>query len=528
MLNTSDYLLAAGGDDDVAVVEGACQYSYAELRAAAARLLRALSELELPPGSRVGILAPNSLFWIASYLAVMKLELVAVPLSEKLTADDAQRNLEQVGCRVVLADRRLRRRFQGALRTVATVLTDEITTAAAGTGQADASQADTGHADADHADVAMSWPPPAECDPDADAVLMFTSGTTSRPKAVRVTHQNLQANTDSIIEYLHLRADDRVLVILPFFYCYGASLMHTHLRVGGRVVLHNSFAFPETALDVMEREGCTVLAGVPSSFQLLLRATSFARRELPSLRLIQQAGGKLPPILVEELLAARNAAHLFIMYGQTEATARLSYVPPEQLQSKAGSIGRGIPGVRLRVLDDQGRPVAPGERGEIYAQGRNISPGYFDDPEGSAVKFTPFGLRTGDLATVDEDGYIYVVDRRDDFIKSWGYRVSSQEIEAAVLRNENLVSAAAIGIPDLEAGEAIMLFVTACSSSRVTPEDVLGDCRRHLPKHMVPREVLVVDGLPLNANGKVAKTALREMATVTRVGGPVPGTVGPK
>ena len=141
------------------------------------------------------------------------------------------------------------------------------------------------------------WPDAAPIDPSADAVLMFTSGTTSQPKAVRVTHGNIQANTDSIITFLELRSDDRVLVILPFFYCYGASLLHTHLRRGGRVVLCNSFVFPETALDVLEQEECTVLAGVPSSFQLLLRASTFAQRALPSLRLIQQAGGKLPPVL---------------------------------------------------------------------------------------------------------------------------------------------------------------------------------------------------------------------------------------
>ena len=286
------------------------------------------------------------------------------------------------------------------------------------------------------------WPDAVPVDPDADAVLMFTSGTTSRPKAVRVTHGNIQANTDSIIKFLELRSDDRVLVILPFFYCYGASLLHTHLRCGGRVVLCNSFVFPETALDLLEREECTVLAGVPSSFQLLLRASTFTQRALPSLRLIQQAGGKLPPVLIEELLAAKPTAKLFVMYGQTEATARLSYLPPDKLPDKPGSIGKGIPGVELRVLDENGEPVPPGERGEIYATGANISPGYYDDPEGSAAKFTPYGLRTGDLAVVDEDGYIFIVDRRDDFIKSWGHRISSQEVEAAALRMEQLVSAA--------------------------------------------------------------------------------------
>src|SRR6185437_15830875 len=262
-----------------------------------------------------------------AYLAVMKLGHVAVPFSDKLTPDDVRRNASIVGCAGVFADRRVVRRYSAAFGDGLTILTDE----ALRSGQK------------------SYWPPAVRTDPSADAVLMFTSGTTSRPKAVRVTHGNIQANTDSIITFLGLRGDDRVLVILPFFYCYGASLLHTHLRCGGRVVLCDSLVFPEAALDLLEREECTVLAGVPSSFQLLLRASTFAQRALPSLRLIQQAGGKLPPVLIAELVAAKPAAKLFVMYGQTEATARLSYLPPDKLSAKPGSIGNGIPGVRLRV-----------------------------------------------------------------------------------------------------------------------------------------------------------------------------------
>jgi len=327
-----------------------------------------------------------------------------------------------------------------------------------------------------------------------------------------VTHRNIRANTDSIVDYLGLRADDRALVILPFSYCYGASLLHTHLRAGARLVVCNSFVYPETAIDLLDREGCTVLAGVPSSFQLLLRASSFATRALPSLRLVQQAGGKLPQVLVDELRAAQPGAELFVMYGATEATARLSYLPPELLDAKPGSVGRGIPGVELRVLDEDGRPVAPGERGQIYARGDNIGPGYLDDPEATAAKFTEHGLRTGDVAVVDEDGFIYIVDRADDFIKSWGHRVSSQEVEACALGLEDLVAAAAVGVPDDEAGEAVTLFVTRRPGVDVDPEQVLAFMRAGLPTHMVPRSVHVLDALPLTANGKTAKAVLRELA----------------
>jgi acyl-CoA synthetase (AMP-forming)/AMP-acid ligase II len=488
--NTSDYLLANATPDGVALVDSGERYTYGQLRSAAGTLAAQLAAQDLPPGSRVAVLGPNSLFWIAAYLAVMKLGHVAVPFSDKLTPDDVRRNAGLVGCAAVFADRRILRRFAAAFGDDIAVLTDEVL----------------------RPGREPHWPGSIPVDPGTDAVLMFTSGTTSRPKAVRITHGNIQTNTDSIITFLGLRSDDRVLAILPFHYCYGASLLHTHLRRGGRVVLCNSFVFPEIALDLLEREECTVLAGVPSSFQLLLRASTFAQRPLPSLRLIQQAGGKLPPVLIRDLLAAKPAAKLFVMYGQTEATARLSHLPPDKLQAKPGSIGKGIPAVQLRVLNESGEPVAPGERGEIYATGANISPGYYEDPQGSAAKFTQYGLRTGDLATVDDDGDIFIVDRRDDFIKSWGHRISSQEVEAAALRMEQLVSAAVIGVPDDEAGEAVTLFVTARPGAVVTPDEVLAVCRQHLPKYMVPRSVLILEVLPLNSNGKIAKPQLREMA----------------
>jgi acyl-CoA synthetase (AMP-forming)/AMP-acid ligase II len=394
---------------------------------------------------------------------------------------------------VVVADRRSLGRYADALAGLTTISEEALSV-----------------------DGPSAWPAlPTE--PGSDALLLFTSGTTSRPKAVRITHGNIRANTTSIVSYLGLHRADRVLVVLPFSYCYGLSLLHTHLRVGAALVLCNSFAYPENVVNLMEREAVTVFAGVPSSFQLLLRASTFGSRQLPCLRLIQQAGGKLPPALVEELRTAKPDAQLFVMYGQTEATARLSYLPPSELSVRPGSIGRGIPGVTLHVLDEHGREVTPGEQGEIYARGENISPGYYGDPAGSAEKFTPLGLRTGDLATVDDDGFISIVDRRDDFIKSWGHRISSQEVEACALRMPSLVSAAAVGVPDRDAGEAVTLFVTTRSGSGLVSDDVLAFCRQHLATYMVPRSVVVLDALPLNDSGKVAKTRLRELATARSV-----------
>jgi acyl-coenzyme A synthetase/AMP-(fatty) acid ligase len=182
------------------------------------------------------------------------------------------------------------------------------------------------------------------------------------------------------------------------------------------------------------------------------------------------------------------------------------------LETKLGSIGRGIPGVRLSVLDEAGDPVKPGEVGEITAWGKNISPGYLEEPDASAEKFRSGCLHTGDLATVDEDDFIFVVDRKDDFIKCLGHRVSSQEIEANVLQIPEVVSAAAIGVPDDVQGEAIMVFATLKKKATTTADEVITHCRLSLARHMVPKEVVFIDSLPMNAHGKVVKAKLKEMA----------------
>jgi long-chain acyl-CoA synthetase len=282
--------------------------------------------------------------------------------------------------------------------------------------------------------------------------------------------------------------------------------------VGGTLVLADSFMYPETVLDLMEAQNCTGFAGVPSVYQTLLRNSSFPHRRWPSLRKVQQAGGKLASVLTDELRTAVAPAEVYVMYGQTEATARLSYLPPTLLESKPGSIGRGIPGVALKVLDETGAAVKVGQIGEIVAWGDNISPGYWRNPEATAQTFVDGALRTGDLATVDEDGFIYIVDRKSDFIKSFGYRVSSQQVEACILELPDIVAAATVGVPDLERGEAIVAFVSRRDGSSLTPAEVLSYCAAHLAHHMRPRSVVVLDRLPVNARGKVMKTELRQQA----------------
>lgn len=491
-MNTGDYLPGAADDRCVAIIDGGKEYTYADLRAAIKRIAGALVHANVLPQDRVGIFGPNSFFWAASYLAILKLGAVAVPFSPSVTPPQLSGMQKLVACRVVcLQDRHITTTTSGVFSNCH-LITDSILQ--------------------DHQSAGLSWPESRSFSGDELAALMFTSGTTAGPRAVCVTRRNIQANTESIIAALGIQPDDRMLVVLPFHYCFGTSLLHTHLRAGASLVLAGSSSLPEVLLNEIEATGCTSLAGVPSVYQMLLRGSTFPRRDLPTLRKFQQAGGKLSPVLIEELAALRPTAQIFIMYGQTEATARLSCLAPEHLFARLGSIGRGLPGVELRVVNDAGQDVQPGEVGQIIARGDNITAGYLNDPEATARTFADGVLHTGDMATVDPDGFIFIVDRQSDFIKPLGRRVSSHEIEACLLTLPEVTSAAVIGIPDQLLGEAIKGYVTLQPGMLLEPKAIIAHCRRVLPRYMVPKEIVVMDQLPMNAQGKVLKTVLRQMA----------------
>lgn len=205
------------------------------------------------------------------------------------------------------------------------------------------------------------------------------------------------------------------------------------------------------------------------------------------------------------------------MYGQTEATARLSYLPPDLLEKKIGSIGKGIPGVHLRVENDAGEEVRPGEVGEIVAEGENITQGYWRAPEETAASFHADKLHTGDLATVDEDGFIFVAGRSKDFLKCGGKRISCKQLEQQLLECEDLLEAAVIGIPDDVLGEAIKAFVVPRSGRTASEERIRRYCKGHLPFQFVPRQIVMLASLPKNSAGKVLKDHLRNADALTTV-----------
>jgi acyl-CoA synthetase (AMP-forming)/AMP-acid ligase II len=346
------------------------------------------------------------------------------------------------------------------------------------------------------------------------AEIIFTSGSTGKPKGVMISHKNLVANTASIIEYLHLTPDDRMLVVLPFYYCYGLSLLHTHLRVGGSIVFNNSFIFLGTVINNLQKYNCTGFAGVPSHFQILMRMSdSFRTTKFPALRYVTQAGGKLATVFIDEFRNAFPEVDFYVMYGQTEATARLSYLPPDIYEKKKGSMGKGIPGVELRVVNKDGENVMPGETGEVIARGDNIMIGYYHDEESTRNSLRDGWLWTGDLGEVDDEGYIYLTARKNEIIKVRGKRISPKEIESVILQIPEVVDCSVEGIDDPVEGEALKATVVIKDGTGgiLTEDHLKRHCARSLAQFKIPSVFEFKRNITISPTGKkIKKTEINQ------------------
>jgi acyl-CoA synthetase (AMP-forming)/AMP-acid ligase II len=322
------------------------------------------------------------------------------------------------------------------------------------------------------------------------------------------TFRNIDANTRSIVQYLGLGAADRAMLILPLSYCYGRSVLQTHLFAGGSVFLDNRFMYPRVVLEALAAEDCTGFAGVPATFEIIRRQVGVSSLSFPRLRYLTQAGGAMAPDTIGWVRRAFHPARLFVMYGQSEATSRLSYLPPERAEDKGGSIGIAIPGVELKVVDGDGVEIAPGEVGHLVARGDNVTLGYLDEPEETAAILRDGWLWTGDLAWRDADGFFFHVGRSKEILKIGGHRVSPVEIEHALERHPEVAEAAVVGLKNDLAGEAAAAFVVRRQGSAVSEVELRRFCRQLLPAFMVPGAIAFVDALPRNQAGKLLRAEI--------------------
>ena len=335
--------------------------------------------------------------------------------------------------------------------------------------------------------------------------IIYTSGSTGRAKGVMLTHGNIVANADSICEYLQLTDRDIQMVVLPFFYVMGKSLLNTIFAAGGTLVINNKFAFPATVINQMIEERVTLFSGVPSTYAYLLHRSPLKKNKesLTHLRMVTQAGGHMARSVKSALREALPGnTQICIMYGATEASARLTWLDPDYFEQKIDSIGRAIPGVTLKILDDQGLELPQGAKGEVVASGPNIMQGYWRDPEATAKALDHNGYHTGDVGFKDPDGFIFLEGRRDNLLKVGGHRINPQDVEDALLATELAVEAAVVGIDDDLLGKRLAALVVPLNGD-TSPEAILEKCASMLPKYKMPAELRFVRALPKNANGKV-------------------------
>lgn len=337
------------------------------------------------------------------------------------------------------------------------------------------------------------------------AALMPTSGSTGTPRLVQVTHGNLIANTEAIIRSQSLGTEECAMLILPLSYCFGASVVHTHFYQGGGVVFDSRFMFPDKVLRAISTFGCTTFAGVPTVYAILTGRSSLRSIPLPGLKRFLQAGGALDARTLQTMREIVPSARFFVMYGQTEGTARITCLPADRLDDKFGSAGLPLDNLELRIVDEAGLEVPKGQVGEVWVKGPSICPGYFEDPEETERKFSHGWLKTGDMASLDEDDYLWIKGRKGDFMKIRGVRVSFAEVEACVGAMHGVSECAAASVIHPEAGEALTLFLVAKNGAADLPERV----RQSLPAHWTCVAVHLVPALPRTSNGKLARSLLK-------------------
>ena len=295
---------------------------------------------------------------------------------------------------------------------------------------------------------------------------------------------------------------------LPFHFSYGMSVLNSNLASGAHLVLEDNLAFPQVLVKRLQDEGITGFAGVPATFALLLGRTQLADFDLSRLRYVTQAGGAMPRTQIQALRAALPQARLFVMYGQTEATARLSYLPPDELDEKLGSVGLPLPGVDIEIRDPSGRVVPDDAIGELCARGPNVMMGYWDDAALTAQVVRDGWLHTGDLAHRDGDGYLYIDGREVEMIKVGAFRVSPQEIEEVLATLPGVQEVAVTGMPDALLGQAIKAVIVPREGARVDVMGVKAHCRAHLAQYKIPKVVEFAAELPRTSSGKVQRYKL--------------------
>lgn len=497
-----DLLLTAAARDPgkVALRRKRATWTYGDVVRGAAAATERLRGAGLEPGDRVGLLFRNCPEYVALLYGALAARLAVVPLNVQERASVLSVQVAHGGARMVIGDpdhpewEALKAALPPDVATLEVMAVDDdasvetfMQSAGAAPGQVLESPAVTR---------------------DDMAILLYTSGTTGRPKGVMLSHGNLVANNVTIIDYLALNPSDVGLTVMPFHFSYGNSVLHTHLGAGATLLLEDNLAYPLVVMQRLQNERVTGFSGVPSTFAILMSRTRIDEFDLGAMRYLTQAGGAMTRAAIQRMRELVPSARFFVMYGQTEATARLTYLPPARLDEKLGSIGKPLAGIDIEVRDPDGRVLPPGKTGELCARGPNIMLGYWRDEEATRAAVVDGWLHTGDLAHTDADGFLYIDGRVVEMIKVGSFRVSPLEVEEVLATLPGIAEMAVASMPDELLGQAVKAVLVLRDGATLDEREVKAHCRARLAAYKVPKVVEFARELPRTSSGKIQRFKL--------------------
>jgi long-chain acyl-CoA synthetase len=483
--------------DSIALFSRGRPTTYGELREQVDSMRGGLAGLGIGIGDRVAILCNNSRYFVVAYLAVLGLGAAAVPLNPSSPAPEIAREISAVGAKAAIVD------------PVAASAWAVIAPACPSVEHVVATDGSVieGAAGFDEL-LSRTSVPIVEVEPDALAVLIFTSGTAGSPRAAMLTHGNLRSNIDqSRTAVVGVQSDDVVYGVLPLNHIFGLNVvLGLSLARGATVVLVNRFD-PATALDTIRERGVTVVPGAPPMWIAWSQFEEAPPDSFASVRLALTGAAKMPEDAMRRL-EQRFGLRLSEGYGLTEASPTVT--SSAGLQIKPGSIGKVLDGMEVRLVDEEGDDVLSGDPGEIWVRGPNVFAGYFEDAEATDRALTADGwLRTGDIAVTDGDGYLYLVDRAKDLIIVSGFNVYPAEVEEILAMHPGVDDVAVVGVPHPYSGEAVKAYVVQAPGAHLDEEQLIAHCSANLARYKCPSKILFVDELPRGVAGKLLRRELR-------------------
>ncbi len=481
-----------------ALVFGERRLTYAELDREVNRTARGLARLGLQKGGRVALFSPNTDMFLIAYLAVMKLGCIFVPINPRSAPPELAYQLADSEAAALVFDPVLAPVVEAARQAGVTMEHFLATRPLAGW------QDLATLAAAESAD-----PPPVTVSEWDDAQILYTSGTTGKPKGVLLDQHRIIWTGLNLALGVGIKDGDRMLHVAPLYHSAELNLfVSSGVLLGCTHVIAPAFD-PTAVLDVMAREQISIFFGVPTMYQFLLRHPEFGKRDLSAWRVGMYGAAPMAPSVVRELVAALPAVQIYNLCGLTEMGPGGIYLLPDEQLSKTGAGGRAIVNTLARVVDGDMLDVPPGTVGELILQGETMMKGYWRKPEATAEVIRDGWLLTGDLATIDAEGYITLVDRKKDMLITGGMNVYSVEVENAVQAHPNVQDCAVVGVPHPEYGETVVAVVKLKPGTELSLEELREHCGRLIADYKVPRR-LVISEVPRNASGKILKYQLRE------------------